>query len=243
MAAPSTAPDLGDDAVGDGDVGGAGGCAGAVEHRAPSDDQVVCGHRSPRTLGCDQTRMRSCGRRHANHGHGPPEAEEHPAADDEVGHLVVAERAAQARPERVVHRLVVEGEALGELGRQLLPLGEGVGGGPGGDVGVEALVDGVRLGVLGAGVLADDAVVDQRDRPAGGLALAQRELRVAVDGLGELAHADRHLRAVERPVDVLPHARLGRAVRCVPCRDLTPPTATRSSGGRTSWNMASRVRS
>ena len=43
-------PHLGDDAVGDGDVGGAGGGAGAVEHRPTSDDQVVCWHRSPRTL-------------------------------------------------------------------------------------------------------------------------------------------------------------------------------------------------
>ncbi len=81
-------------------------------------------------------------------------------------------------PERVVHALVVEGEALGELGGELLALGERVGGGPLRHLGVEALVDVVGLRVLGAGVLAHQAVVDQRDRPAGGLALADRELRL-----------------------------------------------------------------
>ena len=64
------------------------------------------------------------------------------------------------------------------------------------------------------GVAADRAVVDQRDRPAGRLALAQRELGVAVDGLGERAHADGHLRAVQRPVDVLAETFVGNRDPC-----------------------------
>ena len=82
--------------------------------------------------------------------------------------------AAQPRPEGVVHPLVVEREPLGELGRELLALGERIGGGPAGDLGVEALVDVVGLGRLGARVLAHQAVVDQRDGPASRLALADR---------------------------------------------------------------------
>src|SRR5688572_16342608 len=56
------------------------------------------------------------GRPNANHGHGPAQPQEEPAADDEVGDLVIGVGSPQPRPEVVVHRLVVEGEALGELG-------------------------------------------------------------------------------------------------------------------------------
>ena len=65
-AAAVDRPDLGDDAVGDGDVGGAGRRAGAVDDGAPSDDEVVCGHGPPgrcdavaRSIADDLTPVRS----------------------------------------------------------------------------------------------------------------------------------------------------------------------------------------
>src|SRR3954452_21709854 len=58
------------------------------------------------------------GGRHADHGHGPAETEEHPAVDDEVGDLSVSEGGPHPVPEVVAHRLVVDGEVLRELRRQ-----------------------------------------------------------------------------------------------------------------------------
>src|SRR5688572_9939251 len=62
----------------------------------------------------------------ANHGHGSAKTEEHPAADDQIGQLVLGEVRAQPGPELVVHRLVVEGEHLRELRRQALAVAEGI---------------------------------------------------------------------------------------------------------------------
>ena len=149
------------------------------------------GHARRRWRRSDQDAL---GRRpHAHHGQGPAHAEEHAAADRQVRQLLVRVRRVQALPERVVHGLVVEGEALGELGRQPLAVAQPGRGAPVGDLRVEGLAGPGALAVAGPGVAAHRAVVDQRDRPARRLPLAHRELRVGVDRLGERPHARRHL--------------------------------------------------
>ena len=53
-----------------------------------------------------------------------PRASHEPTQSAEVDQLVVGEGGVQPRPERLVHAQMVVGVALGELGRQTLPLVE-----------------------------------------------------------------------------------------------------------------------
>ena len=69
-----------------------------------------------------QTRMRSSGARTPTTARVRPMPRKHAAADGEVRQLVLGEGVVQAAPELVVHGQVVDGEALGELGRQPLPV-------------------------------------------------------------------------------------------------------------------------
>ena len=80
------------------------------------------------------------GRPHADHGQGATHAEEHAAADDEVGQFVFGVGRVHAGPELVVHGQVVQGEPLGELGGAALPLAQPGRGAPVGHLGVERLV-------------------------------------------------------------------------------------------------------
>ena len=137
------------------------------------------------------------------------------AAHGEVGQPVVSEGGPQPGPEVVVHSLMIEREAFGELGGEPLPLAQGSARTPIGHLRVEALVDSCLCRPLGAGSLTDGAVVDQRDRPSRGLAAAARQLRVAVDGVGQGAHADGHLRPQQGPVDVLAQPRSGNSIRAI----------------------------
>ena len=67
-----------------------------------------------------QTRIRSSGARTPTTARVRPMPRKHAAADGEVGQLVLGEGGVQAGPQLVVHGEVVDGEALGELGRQPL---------------------------------------------------------------------------------------------------------------------------
>ena len=147
---------------------------------------------------------------HADHSQDPPQPEHHAATDGQVGELVIGVGGPQSRPEVVAHIEVVEREVLCEFCGQALTVTQGSTRPPVGDLAVEALVDPGCLAVSGPGVLADDAVVDEGDRPACGLPFAHRELAVGIDRLRQCAHARRHLRAQQRPVHVLAVAPLGK---------------------------------
>ena len=98
-----------------------------------------------------QTRIRSSGARHADHGHRPAHAEEAAAADGQVRQLALGEGLVQAGPQLVVHGQVVDGEALGELRRQPLHHAQPGGGTPVGHLGVERLAGPDGLAVPGSG--------------------------------------------------------------------------------------------